>query len=59
MTLLRVYSRMDGKNKIAIPRGVRKELNVEPGERLELKVVGIQKARKLVICKPESGRRAP
>ena len=59
MTLLRVYSRMDGKNKIAIPRGVRKELNVEPGERLELKVVGIPKARKLVICKPESGRRAP
>ena len=59
MALLRVYSRMDGNNKIALPPGIRKELNARPGEKLELKIVGIKKARKLLICKPKSGRRLP
>ena len=49
--LLRVYSKMDGKNKIAIPRGMRRELNVNPGELLELKVVGIKNARRLLVSK--------
>ncbi len=59
MALLRVYSRMDAKSKITLPPGIRKELDVRPGEKLELKVVGINKARKLLICKTKSGRRLP
>ena len=42
---------MDDKNKITIPRGIRKELNIKPGDRLELTLGGINKARKLLISK--------
>ena len=59
MTLVRVHVVMDKKNKIAIPLGIGKELNVKPGEKLELKVTGIKKARKLIVSKPETGRRLP
>ncbi len=51
MALLRVFSKMDAKNKITIPRGIRKELDIKPSEKLELTVVGINKARKLLIAK--------
>lgn len=51
MTLLRVFSKMDDKNKIIIPRGVRKELNIKPGDKLELTIMGINKAKKAVITK--------
>ena len=44
---------MDEKNKITIPRGMRKELNIKPGDRLELTLSGINKARKLLVSKPE------
>ncbi len=57
--LLRVYSKMDGKNRIALPRGIRKELNIRPGEKLELKVMGIKNVKKLVIAKQNSRRRLP
>ena len=51
MTLLRLSSKMDDKNKITIPRGIRKELNIKPGDRLELTLGGINKARKLLVTK--------
>ena len=51
MTLLRVFSKIDGKNKITIPRGIRRELNIKPGDRLELTLCGINKARKLLVSK--------
>jgi AbrB family looped-hinge helix DNA binding protein len=51
MALLRVFSELDEKNKIAIPRGIRKELNIKPGDGLELMLGGINKARKLIISK--------
>ena len=52
MTLLRVFSKMDDKNKITIPRGIRKDLNIKPGDRLELTLGGINKVRKLFVSKP-------
>ena len=42
---------MDDKNKITIPQGIRKELNIKPGDRLELKLGGINKVRKLLVSK--------
>ena len=51
MAILRLFSNMDEKNKITIPRGMRKELNIKPGDRLELTLGGINKARKLIISK--------
>lgn len=53
MTLLRVFSKIDDKNKIMIPRGVRRELNIKPGDRLELTLGGINNARKLLVSKPK------
>jgi len=51
MTLLRVLSKIDDKNRITIPRGIRKELKIKAGDRLELMLGGINKARKLRISK--------
>jgi len=52
-TLLKLFSKMDEKNKITIPRGIRKELNIKPGDRLELTLGGINRARKLFVSKPK------
>ena len=57
MPLLRVFSKIDDKNKITIPRGIRRELNIKPGDRLELTLGGINKARKLLVSKPRGGYR--
>jgi len=51
MTLLRVLSKIDEKNKITIPRGFRKELNIKPSDRLELTLGGINNARKMLVSK--------
>ncbi len=51
MTLLRVYSKMDPNFKIVVPRGIRKALDIKPGEKLELTVAGINKVKKLLITK--------
>lgn len=51
MSPMRVFSKLDDKNKITIPRGIRKELNIRPGDMLELMLGGINKARKLIISK--------
>lgn len=49
MPLLKVYSKVNGGNKITIPRGICKEIDIKPGEVLELKVVGVNRARSLLI----------
>jgi bifunctional DNA-binding transcriptional regulator/antitoxin component of YhaV-PrlF toxin-antitoxin module len=51
MTLLRVYAKMDSNHKIALPRGVRKALEIQPGEKLELTIVGMNKVKKLLVSK--------
>ena len=51
MLCLRVFSKMDDKNKITLSRGIRKELNIKPGDRLELTLGGIKNARKLLVSK--------
>ena len=53
MALLKLFSKIDEKNKITIPRGIRRELNIKPGDRLELTLGGINKARKLLVSKPK------
>ncbi len=57
--LLRVYSKMDAKNKITLPRGIRRELDIRPGETLELQIRGIRNVKKLIISKQNSRRRLP
>ena len=49
--LLRVYAKMDSSNKITLPRGIRKALDIKPGDKLELTIVGMNKIRKLLVAK--------
>ena len=49
--LLRVYAKMDSSNKIALPRGICKALEIKAGEKLELTIVGMNKVRKLLMAK--------
>jgi AbrB family looped-hinge helix DNA binding protein len=51
MTLLRVYSRVDEKNKLVLPRGIRKALDIKPSDKLELTLLGMNKAKKLLVTK--------
>ena len=51
MTLVRVYSKIDSNYKIAFPRGIRKALDIKPGDKLELTIVGMNKIRKLLVAK--------
>ena len=48
MPLLRVFLKIDDKNKITIPRGIRKELNIKPGDKLELTLGGIVISIKII-----------
>jgi bifunctional DNA-binding transcriptional regulator/antitoxin component of YhaV-PrlF toxin-antitoxin module len=52
VTLLRVYAKMDSSNKIALPRGIRKSMDIRPGEKLELTIAGTNKEKKLLVTKP-------
>ncbi len=49
--LLRVYAKMDSSNKIALPRGICKALEIKTGEKLELTIVGMNKVKKLLVTK--------
>jgi bifunctional DNA-binding transcriptional regulator/antitoxin component of YhaV-PrlF toxin-antitoxin module len=51
MTLLRVYSRVDEKNNLVLPRGIRKVLDIKPSDKLELTLLGMNKAKKLLVTK--------
>ncbi len=51
MSLIRVFTKMDDKFKLALPRGIRKALGIKPGNKLELIIGGINKARKLLVAK--------
>ena len=51
MALLRVYVNMDAYFRIALPRGIRNALDIKPGDKLELTIVGMHKARKLLVAK--------
>jgi AbrB family looped-hinge helix DNA binding protein len=42
---------MDANFRIALPRGIRNALDIKPGDKLELTIVGMHKARKLLVAK--------
>jgi len=42
---------MDANFRIALPRGIRKALEIKGGEKLELTIVGMNKVKKLLITK--------
>jgi len=56
VTLLRQLSRVDDKGKVAISDGIRRQMGLKPGNLVELKLLGIPGARKIVMSKLEQPR---
>jgi len=40
---------MDSNHKIALPGGIRKALDIKPGDKLELTIIGMNKTKKLLV----------
>jgi len=56
MTLMRSFSRVDEKGKIAIPGNIRRETGLSPGQLVEIKLSGPQVAQYLTIKKRREAR---
>ena len=52
MTLVRVLSRVDEKGKINFPNNIRLEVGLEPGQLVELKMIGAS-SRKRILVSPK------
>jgi len=57
MALMRVFSKIDKEGKLAIPRNIRREAGLKPGQLVEIKVTGSNQAHSLVIHKREPANR--
>ena len=49
MTLMRVLSRVDENGKIALPRNIRLEAGLKPGQSVELKIVGARPNQRVLV----------
>lgn len=49
MTLMRIFSKVDEEGRIFIPSNVQREAGLKPGQLVEIKVTGVQKAQYIVI----------
>jgi len=56
MALMRAFSRVDEEGKLVLPANVRREVGLKPGQLVELKVVGANKARQLLLSKRDAAR---
>ena len=52
MTLMRVLSKVDEKGKINFPNNIRLEVGLEPGQLVELKMIGAS-SRKRILVSPK------
>lgn len=56
MALMRGFSRVDEQGKIAIPSNIRREVKLEKGQLVEIKVQGPSKGPYLIINKRQAAR---
>lgn len=56
MTLMRSFTKVDDKGKIAIPSNISREAGLKAGQLVELKIAGPQRAQYVVIHKRERAR---
>lgn len=56
MALVRGFSKVDDQGRIPIPNHVQNAVKLRPGQRVEIKVTGPNKAEYLVIHKREQIR---
>ncbi|MDI6889686.1 MAG: AbrB/MazE/SpoVT family DNA-binding domain-containing protein [Thermodesulfovibrionales bacterium] len=56
MALMRGFSRVDEQGKIAIPSNIRREVKLEEGQLVEIKVQGPNNGPYLIINKRKAAR---
>lgn len=56
MALLRGFSKVDKEGRIVLPINIRREVGLEKGQLIEIKVSGTNKAQYLVIHKRKQAR---
>lgn len=56
MTLMRAFSKVDEKGKITIPSNIKREVDLKPGQLIEIKVQGSKQAQYIVVRKQKTAR---
>ena len=56
MALMRGFSKVDEEGKIAIPSNIRREVKLDEGQLVEIKVQGPNNGHYLIINKRKAGR---
>lgn len=56
MALMRAFTRVDKEGKISIPSNIRRQVDLEEGQLVEIKVSGTERAHHIVIHKRKSAR---
>lgn len=56
VTMMRVFSKVDEKGKITIPSNVKREMDLKPGQLVEIKVQGPKQAQYIVVHKRKAAR---
>lgn len=56
MTLMRAFSKVDDQGKITIPSNIKREVDLKPGQLVEIKVQGPKQDQYIVVHKRESAR---
>jgi bifunctional DNA-binding transcriptional regulator/antitoxin component of YhaV-PrlF toxin-antitoxin module len=54
--LLRAFAKVDSEGKISIPNNIRREVGLNAGQLVELKIVGAGKKKNLLVSARESAR---
>lgn len=56
MALIRMFARVDGEGKIAIPPNIQRETRLRKGQLVELKVIGASKKKSLLLSAKDAAR---
>lgn len=56
MTLMRGFSRVDDEGRISVPKNMRREANLKPGQLVEIKVQGAAPAQFITIKARQAAR---
>jgi bifunctional DNA-binding transcriptional regulator/antitoxin component of YhaV-PrlF toxin-antitoxin module len=56
MPLVRAFAKVDKQRRLSIPGNIYREMGLKPGELLELKILGPNKAPKMIASKKRISR---
>lgn len=56
MTLIRAFSKVDEQGKVSIPSNILREVDLKPGQLVEIKLQGTKNAQYIVVHKRKAAR---